>query len=182
MGSVSQADVPRGVVPVEVRVGAGSVRVQGLEDLVLSPEQVLAVGTGGGAASLAPYCGVSEHLAEARCAAALMERASTTRVWRMRAAGQTLALDDGAAPRSTLLPLRLEGRWLGQLAAWMLGTRAAPPELVEPLAAQKPFYKRWWFWTAVGVVAAGALTTYLMVPKGGAFIEPRVAITGLRWR
>jgi hypothetical protein len=34
-------------------------------------------------------------------------------------------------------------------------------------AASRPFYKRWWFWTAVGVVVAGAAITAVAVASGG---------------
>jgi tetratricopeptide (TPR) repeat protein len=36
---------------------------------------------------------------------------------------------------------------------------ALQPTLVEPLPPPKPLYKRWWFWTGVSVVAAGAIAT-----------------------
>ena len=62
---------------------------------------------------------------------------------------------------------------------------AAPPPAIEPAAAAPgvsttivlsppptdseahPIYTRWWFWTAVGVVAAGAAITVIAVSSGG---------------
>jgi tetratricopeptide (TPR) repeat protein len=42
--------------------------------------------------------------------------------------------------------------------------RSAP---VEPLirAGLAPVYRRWWFWTAVGAVAAAAITTWTLWPR-----------------
>jgi hypothetical protein len=38
----------------------------------------------------------------------------------------------------------------------------APPPQAEPA----PIYKKWWFWTAVGVVAAGTVAAILLIPGG----------------
>jgi hypothetical protein len=55
-----------------------------------------------------------------------------------------------------------------------------------PLAVDKPLVKRWWFWTGVGVLAAGgavalgvALTTQRAVPSGS--IPPGRISTGFRF-
>jgi hypothetical protein len=48
----------------------------------------------------------------------------------------------------------------------MLESYAAVP---SPPEAATPFYKRWWFWTGVGVVVAGGVTTALLLrPQPGA--------------
>jgi hypothetical protein len=42
----------------------------------------------------------------------------------------------------------------------------APAE--SPPPAEKPIYARWWFWTAVGVVAAGSVTAFLLANQPAA--------------
>jgi hypothetical protein len=42
-----------------------------------------------------------------------------------------------------------------------------PPPPVSAEAASPPFYARWWFWTAIGVVAAGSVTILLLANQGG---------------
>jgi tetratricopeptide (TPR) repeat protein len=49
---------------------------------------------------------------------------------------------------------------------------AAPPTLgpiasPAPAAETAPVYRRWWFWTAIGVVAAGAATAAVLASHGG---------------
>jgi tetratricopeptide (TPR) repeat protein len=47
-----------------------------------------------------------------------------------------------------------------QAAAQALAQSAlTEPTLVEPLPPPTPVYKKWWFWTAIGVVAVGAAGT-----------------------
>jgi tetratricopeptide (TPR) repeat protein len=55
-----------------------------------------------------------------------------------------------------------EERMAAAAAAAALVPTAMPgqPTLVEPLPPPSPpIYKRWWFWTGVGVIAAGAIAT-----------------------
>jgi len=63
-----------------------------------------------------------------------------------------------------------------QLAAPAPRNRVAPAALAapdpppEPVAddISPPFYRRWWFWTAVGALAAGAgVITYVAVTRDG---------------
>lgn len=43
----------------------------------------------------------------------------------------------------------------------------APPPPAPPPPAARPIYARWWFWTGVGVIAAGAgVTTYELTRPG----------------
>lgn len=81
-----------------------------------------------------------------------------------------------SAADPTLAVRRREAAWhiealQGRLQRAVAGTaaahtRPAPPALVAtapaPAAAPARFYRRWWFWTAVGVVAAGATGTALL--------------------
>jgi len=48
-----------------------------------------------------------------------------------------------------------------ETASATLVSQPAPPP-----PASSPFYKKWWFWTAVGVVAAGTVAALLLVPGG----------------
>jgi hypothetical protein len=41
------------------------------------------------------------------------------------------------------------------------------PSPSDAASAGSPFYARWWFWGAVGVVAAGAATAYVLATHGG---------------
>jgi hypothetical protein len=45
-------------------------------------------------------------------------------------------------------------------------TAAAPPPSAEE-SPGKPFYKKWWFWTAVGAVAAGSVAVVLLSGRSG---------------
>jgi hypothetical protein len=45
------------------------------------------------------------------------------------------------------------------------GTLIAQPEQTPP-AESSPFYTRWWFWTAVGVVVAGGVVAALVLSGG----------------
>ena len=69
------------------------------------------------------------------------------------------------------LPGRLTDRWLGDLSDFLAGLRDRPPEpevrvvTVQAKPPSLPFYKRWWFWTLVGVATAGG-TAALFVPRG----------------
>jgi hypothetical protein len=45
---------------------------------------------------------------------------------------------------------------------------AAPPSADEA----HPIYTRWWFWTAIGVVAAGAVITAVAVSSSGGSAGP----------
>lgn len=47
--------------------------------------------------------------------------------------------------------------------------RAAPPAEAPASEPARPVYKRWWFWTGVGVVVAGAagVAVYELTPAGG---------------
>jgi hypothetical protein len=66
---------------------------------------------------------------------------------------------------------------------------ASPPATTDPLqlsqaspvpAASTPVYKRWWFWTGVGVVAAGAVvTTLLLTSASEAKHSPPCAASGV---
>ena len=175
------AGLERGSGQVEVKVPVGRVTIQGYEDGVLGAERVLDVPQQGIAADLAPYCGKAAHLGMARCAAALRALAGEARIVRLRSS-QALALHEGSASRRTTLPVRLESRWLAQLADWFLGKRPSPPELVDPMAKVTPLYKRWWVWTLVGVALAGTVTAIVVAPRGGSTFDPQVAITSLRAR
>jgi hypothetical protein len=42
------------------------------------------------------------------------------------------------------------------------GAPTSPP----PRSNEHPIYTRWWFWTAIGVVAAGAVAAALLIPGG----------------
>lgn len=56
------------------------------------------------------------------------------------------------------------------LAPRSLPEQATPLEISEadaPVRPAQPVYKKWWFWTGVGVVAAGATTAVLLASKGG---------------
>jgi hypothetical protein len=44
-------------------------------------------------------------------------------------------------------------------------TPPTPPVSAE--ATSRPFYARWWFWTAIGVVAAGSVSILLLANQGG---------------
>jgi hypothetical protein len=44
-----------------------------------------------------------------------------------------------------------------------LEAKPSPPTEPASDAEAAPFYERWWFWTAVGVVAAGAITTAVVL-------------------
>ena len=46
-------------------------------------------------------------------------------------------------------------------------TETAPPPSAEE-SAGKPFYKKWWFWTAVGAVAAGSVAVVLLSGRSSA--------------
>lgn len=58
------------------------------------------------------------------------------------------------------------------LAAVPLGDNrtTSPVETVrtghEPVRTERPFYKAWWFWTAVGVVVAGGVTSMILLTGG----------------
>ncbi len=48
-------------------------------------------------------------------------------------------------------------------------TATASASLVSEPPAQagsSPIYKKWWFWTAIGVVAAGTVAAFLLIPGG----------------
>jgi hypothetical protein len=47
------------------------------------------------------------------------------------------------------------------------GTQMTIATQPEGTPAPRPFYKRWWFWTAIGVVAVGTLVTVVAVSGGG---------------
>lgn len=49
-------------------------------------------------------------------------------------------------------------------AAVNLGSAPLPSDSAD---SGQPFYAKWWFWTAVGAVAAGSVTAYLLVTRGG---------------
>jgi tetratricopeptide (TPR) repeat protein len=38
--------------------------------------------------------------------------------------------------------------------------------VAQPAAAPTPVYRKWWFWTALGAVAAGAVAALLLAPGG----------------
>jgi hypothetical protein len=52
----------------------------------------------------------------------------------------------------------------GAPAALDLSNRNRPSEVQDQ---GSPFYKTWWFWTGVVVVAGGAVTAYLLASRGG---------------
>jgi hypothetical protein len=43
--------------------------------------------------------------------------------------------------------------------------RGAVRELIDPLVTSPPFYKRWWFWTAVGAVVVGGSAAWALRPE-----------------
>jgi tetratricopeptide (TPR) repeat protein len=45
-------------------------------------------------------------------------------------------------------------------------TLVATPGSRQPPEESRPIYKRWWFWTAIGVVAAGGVAAALLIPGG----------------
>jgi hypothetical protein len=45
-------------------------------------------------------------------------------------------------------------------------TLVATPGSRPPPEESHPIYKRWWFWTAIGVVAAGGVAAALLIPGG----------------
>ena len=42
-----------------------------------------------------------------------------------------------------------------------------PAPRPQPLTRARPIYKRWWFWTAIGVVAAGSAAAVIATQAGG---------------
>jgi hypothetical protein len=50
---------------------------------------------------------------------------------------------------------------------------AAPAPAPAPEQGARPFYKRWWFWTAVGAVVAGGVTAAVVVSRQPDGREPR---------
>jgi hypothetical protein len=166
--------LPRGAGSRTMQLSVGEHDVQGLEDGVLSAARRVFVVREGARVSLEPYCEARGHSREPRCRAFILDRARAKGVLEIGATrasvrmrlwhGATLARDVQAP-----LALRMSANWLTQLAAYALGDRQSPPEL--PKEGGPPFYKRWWFWTALGVVAAGSLGAALLVPRPGAQLE-----------
>lgn len=73
------------------------------------------------------------------------------------------ATRDGYAPWSTVVTVAA-------------GSQLEVPVLLEPLGAKRvtrtPVYKRWWFWTIVGAVAAGAAGTGIYLGTRGESVTP----------
>lgn len=49
---------------------------------------------------------------------------------------------------------------------------------MRPTQKKAPFYKRWWFWTAVGVVVVGATTATIVATRPGT-AEPYPGTLGI---
>lgn len=66
----------------------------------------------------------------------------------------------------------------GQGTRAAVRTKTAPADALTPRATQAPpvkaapFYKRWWFWTVVGAVVAGAVTATALATTGGSDWRP----------
>jgi hypothetical protein len=169
--------VSRGTAPLIVGVPPGSHHVQGLEDAVLSAVQEISVPAEGASVRLEPFCSSPANLSRPRCRTFLREAAGAANLVDLAVSG-TLRIGRARGEKplpeaSAALPLRLDPRWLDDLADFLVGKRLLPPALpAAPVAkAGAPFYKRWWFWTLVGVAVAGGLTGFLAVPRPGPTME-----------
>jgi len=82
--------------------------------------------------------------------------------WTPPAAPSTAATVSGTTPASTTppLPAAVSPQVSGAPNGATL-TEAAPPPSAEE-SPGKPIYKKWWFWTAVGAVAAGSVAVVLL--------------------
>jgi hypothetical protein len=54
-----------------------------------------------------------------------------------------------------------------------------PVETVEEPGSSSPVYKKWWFWTAVGVVAVGGATTAGIVAANNSGVRPFNPVLGI---
>jgi len=55
------------------------------------------------------------------------------------------------------------------------GAPPAGPGLVDQGGGSRPIYKKWWFWTAIGVVAVGATVGIVMATSGDDVSPPDTA-------
>jgi hypothetical protein len=181
--------LPRGRTPLTLEVTPGPHEVQGLEEGVLSPPQRLDVGPAGAKVTLEPFCAAAAQLSTRRCRDFLRRTAGAAVIVELAAAATQLrvrVLRGAALLRESVLelPARLGERWLGELADHVTGARSAPP-IVErpapvvvvspPAKLGTPLYKRWWFWTVIGVAVVGAGAGALLAPRGQRTLDVHVS-------
>ena len=89
---------------------------------------------------------------------------------RLNHASRTMAASQVSNIAELSRALYLNARYDGSLAA---------PEEPEPPPPpkRKPFYATWWFWTAIGVAAAGVVTAVLVWPESRSCAEDYRCVT-----
>jgi hypothetical protein len=50
--------------------------------------------------------------------------------------------------------------------------------LPPPVEAERPVYKKWWFWTGIGVVVAGGVVAAILISQSGGTARPECTASG----
>jgi hypothetical protein len=168
--------VARGKAPLTIPVTRGEHEVQGLDRGLLSSPLKIAVPEEGATIQLDPFCTSPQNLRAPACRAALRQVGGGADLLELHTVAGSLRAERWRGERlqgtaSAPLALRMERRWLAELADYLLGIRETPPVLEIPRAAPPPIYKRWWFWTLIGIAVAGGASAAVLGRPGPPTLE-----------